>query len=233
MIDKERQEARPADPRLLPGNCHKCGLPRSDNPHPEAGRPSHYLEVGCPKECIPCLVLSRHQWAQRAMKAENKLKDIATNREAVERIRKALNNGFQPSVSDCRTLLEALDAEASEEAQPAVAEPANLDEAVRVFEQAACHETYRLRAGVAAVLRYAATPLPEVVDEQFTRAWINLDALPGGMMHGSQIGRFGPIAASSSCWITTSEKEAERLREKGPVLEIFTHPATISQGEKS
>lgn len=74
----ERQEARPADPRLIPGNCHKCGLPRSDNPHPEAGKPPIYLEVGCPKECIPCLVLSRHQWAQRAMKAENELKDINT-----------------------------------------------------------------------------------------------------------------------------------------------------------
>ncbi|WP_250502790.1 hypothetical protein [Caballeronia sp. AZ7_KS35] len=48
--------------------CHKCGLPISVNPHPEAGKPPHYLEVGCPKECIPCLSKSRHSWAQRAMK---------------------------------------------------------------------------------------------------------------------------------------------------------------------
>lgn len=64
------------DERLKPGNCHKCGLPLSDNPHPEAGKPPRYLEVGCPKECIPCLTLSRHQWAARAMKAENEVKDL-------------------------------------------------------------------------------------------------------------------------------------------------------------
>lgn len=53
---------------LKPGCCHKCGLPLSVNPHPEAGKPDHYLEVGCPKECIPCLVRGRHNWAGRAMK---------------------------------------------------------------------------------------------------------------------------------------------------------------------
>ncbi|GJH04994.1 hypothetical protein [Paraburkholderia terrae] len=51
-----------------PGNCHKCGLPMSVNPHPEAGKPPHYLNVGCPRECIPCLVKSRHSWAQQAMR---------------------------------------------------------------------------------------------------------------------------------------------------------------------
>jgi hypothetical protein len=58
---------------LKPGCCHKCGLPLVANPHPEAGKPGHYLEVGCPTECLPCLVLNRHTWAQRAMKAERDL----------------------------------------------------------------------------------------------------------------------------------------------------------------
>lgn len=96
----ERQEARPADPRTFPGNCHKCGLPRSDNPHPQAGKPPHYLEVGCPKECIPCLTLSRHQWAQRAMKAESELNDLkeasaltADQRRALEAAIRILGNG--------------------------------------------------------------------------------------------------------------------------------------------
>jgi hypothetical protein len=75
---------------LKPGHCHKCGLQLSDNPHPEAGKPSHYLQVGCPKECIPCVTLSRHQWAGRAMKAENELTDArkllsATQPAAVDR----------------------------------------------------------------------------------------------------------------------------------------------------
>jgi hypothetical protein len=72
----ERQEARPADPRLLPGHCHKCGCPRVDNPHPDAGKPGRYLEVGCEKECLPCTVLSRHQWYQRAVKAEKELREL-------------------------------------------------------------------------------------------------------------------------------------------------------------
>lgn len=76
MIDNERQEARPADPRLLPGDCHKCGCPRVDNPHPDAGKPGRYLEVGCTQECLPCTVLSRHQWHQRAMKAEQELREL-------------------------------------------------------------------------------------------------------------------------------------------------------------
>ncbi|MCK9554151.1 hypothetical protein [Aquamicrobium sp.] len=62
-----------------------------------------------------------------------------------------------------------------------------------------------------------------VQGESFARAWINLDALPGGMMVGPE-GRFGPIPASTSCWITTSEREVERLRAKGPVLEVWLAP---------
>lgn len=66
---------------LKPGHCHKCGLLLSDNPHPEAGKPPHYLEVGCPKECIPCLMKSRHSWAKRAMAAEKELRDWEWLRE--------------------------------------------------------------------------------------------------------------------------------------------------------
>jgi len=69
--------------RLKPGHCHKCGLMLSDNPHPEAGKPPHYLQVGCPKECIPCLTLSRHQWAGRAMKAENEVCALLASKAAV------------------------------------------------------------------------------------------------------------------------------------------------------
>ncbi|WP_321953156.1 hypothetical protein [Paraburkholderia bannensis] len=60
---------------LKPGHCHKCGLALTENPHPEAGKPDHVLNVGCPKECIPCLTLSRHSWYTRAMKAESELRD--------------------------------------------------------------------------------------------------------------------------------------------------------------
>lgn len=52
-------------------DCYKCGLPMSENPHPDAGIPSKVLEVGVQKVCIPCLTLNRHNWAERASKSEN------------------------------------------------------------------------------------------------------------------------------------------------------------------
>lgn len=48
----------------------------SQNQHPDAGVPGRYLEVGCEVECLPCTVLSRHQWAQRAMKAEGQVREL-------------------------------------------------------------------------------------------------------------------------------------------------------------
>jgi len=56
--------------------CHQCGLPQSDNPHPDAGKPAQVLEVNAQSVCIPCLTLSRHQWARRAQIAESTLADI-------------------------------------------------------------------------------------------------------------------------------------------------------------
>jgi hypothetical protein len=172
------------DPRLQPGNCHKCGLPMSANPHPEAGRPSHYLKVGVPKECIPCLVLSRHQWAARAMKAENELKDIEditdlskmeeidwneiAKRGLLKRINREIMHPLGLAVyrdPDTGVSGGALIAPDGKWVYAEDAEPENLDEAVKVFEQAACHQSYKMREGVAAVLRYAtleksATQLP-------------------------------------------------------------------------
>lgn len=177
----ERQEARPADPRLLPGHCHKCGCKRVDNPHPDAGKPGRYLEVGCEKECLPCTVLSRHQWARRAWKAEEQLRREGDSFEL-----------WWESVRD----------EMIHDTDP------------RRHAEAAWNARALLDAH------------PKIVGEKFTRAWINLDELPGGMMHSSEVGRFGPVPASTSCWITTSEKEAERMRADGPVLEIFTHTET-------
>lgn len=72
-----------------------------------------------------------------------------------------------------------------------------------------------------------------VVGEKFTRAWINLEKFPGSMMRANGEPS-GPVPASTSCFITTSEREAERLRAKGPILEIFTrepNPA-LTQAER-
>lgn len=48
----------------------KCGLPLSKNPHPQAGDPLEFVDVGATYECIPCLAASRHGWAMRAQVAE-------------------------------------------------------------------------------------------------------------------------------------------------------------------
>jgi hypothetical protein len=56
--------------------CAFCGGVMSKNPHPNAGKPATILEVGAAFECIPCLVKSRHQWAERALKAETSLDTV-------------------------------------------------------------------------------------------------------------------------------------------------------------
>lgn len=53
--------------------CGMCGGKMSENPHPDAGKPPNYLEVGTVDVCIPCTVKSRHKWAERAMKTEEQL----------------------------------------------------------------------------------------------------------------------------------------------------------------
>lgn len=53
-----------------------CGLRQTKNPHPEAGVPPGYLEVGTVYDCIPCLNKSRRAWSKRANKAEGELKDL-------------------------------------------------------------------------------------------------------------------------------------------------------------
>lgn len=54
-----------------------CGLRQTKNPHPEAGVPPGYLEVGTVYDCIPCLNKSRHAWAKRANKAEGEARELA------------------------------------------------------------------------------------------------------------------------------------------------------------
>lgn len=65
----------PLDDYKEPGviRCGKCNGEMSLNPHPLAGKPPHYLEVGTQYECIPCTIKNRHGWAERAMNAENEL----------------------------------------------------------------------------------------------------------------------------------------------------------------
>ncbi|MES2871425.1 MAG: hypothetical protein V4749_17855 [Pseudomonadota bacterium] len=55
------------------GPPHFCGLPMSLNPHAEAGKPGRLLEVGAHRECIPCLVSSRHGWAKTAGEQQQRL----------------------------------------------------------------------------------------------------------------------------------------------------------------
>lgn len=66
-----------------PHHCHKCGLPMIANPHPDAGKPGSYLQVGCPTECLPCTVKSRHEWSRRAAAVETELRELRASRAAV------------------------------------------------------------------------------------------------------------------------------------------------------
>lgn len=71
-----------------------------------------------------------------------------------------------------------------------------------------------------------------VHDNKFQRAWLQLDALPGGMMNGPQ-GLFGPIPASTSAWVTTSEKERDSCKAQGkPMLEVWVAPAEADRAQQ-
>jgi hypothetical protein len=59
--------------RLTYGPPHFCGMPMSLNPHVDAGVPGRFLEVGAVRECIPCLVKSRHEWATKAGALQSEL----------------------------------------------------------------------------------------------------------------------------------------------------------------
>ena len=60
------------EPKDVP-ECGICMGEMSHNPHPDAGNPPTYLEVGTRWVCIPCTVKSRHQWVERAMEAESRV----------------------------------------------------------------------------------------------------------------------------------------------------------------
>jgi len=74
VIDLMIMEAK-AGPAAPQGPIHICGGLMVRNPHPDAGKPRHHLNIGYEYECVPCLVKSRHGWAQRALKAETAMRE--------------------------------------------------------------------------------------------------------------------------------------------------------------
>jgi hypothetical protein len=188
---------------LKPGHCHKCGLQLSDNPHSEAGKPAHYLKVGCPKECIPCLTLSRHQWAGRAMKAENELADVhallsaskpaAIDKDAAESYRRGLREAFdianmitanrqgRSAEEICAYLVRKLAGLANGGEIPAG--PAQSDEVSRLSEaNKLLHEQLETARSTIGALRDAAPAQsgPHGNDELFARVtdWVNAHGIP-------------------------------------------------------
>lgn len=43
--------------------CMNCGLPQTKNPHPDAGKMSHLMEVGAVFGCLPCA--NKRAWRRR------------------------------------------------------------------------------------------------------------------------------------------------------------------------
>ena len=62
--------------------CGLCSQPYMvKNPHPDAGKPERYLEIGAVWECVPCGKKALHGWAKRALKAENQLEEVTAERD--------------------------------------------------------------------------------------------------------------------------------------------------------
>jgi len=80
-----------------PGPLCFCGLKQTKNPHPEAGVPPGYLEVGTVYDCIPCLNKSRRAWSKKANKLQGEL-TAAEQRNAafVELLERMLKDDDMP-----------------------------------------------------------------------------------------------------------------------------------------
>lgn len=83
-----------------------CGLRQTKNPHPEAGVPPGYLEVGTVYDCIPCLNKSRRAWSKRANKAEAQLRDVTA---FVEKLRDAAGEQHSIATGYLSDILEVLE----------------------------------------------------------------------------------------------------------------------------
>ncbi|MBO5394247.1 MAG: hypothetical protein J6A65_21125 [Pseudomonas sp.] len=96
------------------GPPHFCGLPMSLNPHAEAGKPGRFLEVGAHRECIPCLVSSRHGWAKTAGELQQRL-TVAEQRAgemeiAIINVRETLGREFWDKYGGLDETRDILDA---------------------------------------------------------------------------------------------------------------------------
>lgn len=69
-------ETRPHIDRSSGAPECRCGLPMSENPHPDAGKPFTLLETGPVWACIPCGSKTLHAWCERAQRAEGALHKI-------------------------------------------------------------------------------------------------------------------------------------------------------------
>lgn len=98
-----REETQPS--------CGFCGGLMSKNPHPNAGKPPEYLVVGTMYVCIPCTVLSRHKWAERAMDVETKLANLLERVEGElpklkRRFRGDYNTGYFAAIQAVKSTVE-------------------------------------------------------------------------------------------------------------------------------
>lgn len=107
-------EQRAEEERLKSGPPHFCGLPMSLNPHVDAGVPGRFLEVGAVRECIPCLVKSRHDWATKAGALQS---DLTKALELLQNCTDCVRNGedFDLPV----TTMASIDAFRSNQSAPA------------------------------------------------------------------------------------------------------------------
>ena len=126
------------------GLCAKCLRPTTKNPHPDAGKPDALLTIGCAQECIPCLVTSRHEWSQRACKAEAQVARVGealglalARLEGYEEgsLSQDLRAALTPDVERAGAQVAALEAQIQQERVDAQAREAQLGEIIVGLEE--------------------------------------------------------------------------------------------------
>lgn len=103
-----------------PGPLCFCGLKQTKNPHPEAGVPPGYLEVGTVYDCIPCLNKSRHGWSKKANRLQAELSAAEQrNAEYLNLLTNAFgaideNDGWRQLCADILAVIQPTESGASE-----------------------------------------------------------------------------------------------------------------------
>ncbi len=90
----------------MSNECEICGGHLSKNPHPDAGKPEHLLEIGAQYECLPCLY----------GRSRRRFREIASLRQQIVKLEKIIRDR-DDRIEGLKRQLKAIQQQLAEEDQ--------------------------------------------------------------------------------------------------------------------